>query len=192
MTFNKLIPGCLSPSDIPLLQKICNMSPPESNAIEVGPYAGRTTQVLKNIFQTVYAIDPWEENVPKGFVQYGIPIDPKNIYTVFDKHISFYNNVKSITGYFPKDYPEEFKNNIGCVYIDLWSEDSQYQIFSSAWDLLMPGGIICGKTFLKWTDYVLISARQLAYYRDTIIFISPGNEFFYMVKPDEQKILSTD
>jgi SAM-dependent methyltransferase len=183
MSFDTLIPGTVSPDYINDLEKISKMSPQASNAIEVGSYAGRTTQVLRNLFPIVYAVDTWNDEVPAGGIGYGLPIKPKFASTIFQKNIlSKYDNVKNITGKFPNDFPEEFKHNIGFVYFDKWVDDNEYQMFSEAWDLLIPGGILCGRTFSNWTDHVLISIRQLAYYHAVEILLTSNLEFFYLFK----------
>jgi hypothetical protein len=194
MIFRKDIPGWLHDSEISTVERLCNLIPEGKDVLEIGPFAGRTTQIFAQLCESriIYSIDPWPIMEPPqvwtGMVCYDGPDfntnDTKKIFhsEIVDK----FSNVIPIHGRFPEDYPTEYTTNLGLVH---WDTDNVTAVedidneLHAAWNILPVGGILSGHTFAYWMSNVVQAVRHFAIEKNVDVILPPSGSMWYMVKP---------
>ena len=192
MDFRRDIPGWLHSNEAPQVERICKMAGGKT-IIEVGVFAGRTTQVMASTCLThdIYSIDPWPI-LPEGFKwegmtdytgeKFGIN-DTKRIFET--EILAKYDNVHQIHGFFPGDLPIEATKNVGMVYWDSDSLDNARHVFDQfkyAWELMDGKGILGGHTFAHWMPVVVEAAREFGIYTGADVILPPSGSIWYMMK----------
>ena len=189
--FRKDIPGWLHSSEVSAIERLCSMAEPNTNIIEIGPFAGRTTQVIASLCKTnvIYAIDPWfVTNPPRvwdGMNDYEGPVfnnnDVKNIFE--QEIIGKYKNVIAVQGLFPQDCPKI--KNIGWIH---WDTDTVHNLIElnnqleTSWNLLKDNSILSGHTFAHWMPSVVQAVRDFANNHNTDIILPPSGSIWYIKK----------
>lgn len=193
MDFRRDIPGWLHTNESKQIKRICELITPGSDILEVGVFAGRTTQILASCCKSsnIYCIDPWPVfTYPVnwgGMTDYtGPEYNSKNIKEVFDTEIlSAYDNVVAVEGSFPSSVPTD-ATNIGLIHWDTDNVDDRDMMlsqFDMAWQLLKEGGILSGHTFADWMPSVVNAVRHFGMKVDRNIILPPSGSIWYMIKP---------
>lgn len=194
--YRKDIVGWLLDNEVAAIEKLCHMFPRDTDIIEVGPFAGRTTQIIASKCKSsmIYSIDPWPET-EKGIVwdgqdYEGPEYDSSDIQGIFNREIlEKHNNVIGIKGQFPEDLPKEYTSNIGWVH---WDTDNVFddnainrmnEQFLFAWSLLPENGVLSGHTFAGWMPKVVTAVRNFAEWTaKTDIILPPNGSIWYLIK----------
>jgi hypothetical protein len=185
MVFDENIPGWLNVNEVNSLKEICSLVPNNSNVIQVGVFAGRDTLLLSHELSscTIYAIDPWPDyRLLKDLqVQNGRRLRLSDVQKIFQKEVlPKCANVQTVQGMFPADL--NIKENIGMCYFDTWADSNEYNLYSVAWDLLLKGGILCGRSFSYWGINVITAVRRIGREKNVCIHLPPGNSLWYIIK----------
>lgn len=189
--FRKDIPGWLNGSEVEAIERLCGMVAPYTNIIEIGPFAGRTTQVIASLCKTntIHSIDPWPIQHPPrvwdGMLDYvGPPFDTNDVQGIFRREImGKHSNVIGIHGEYPGACPKI--DNVGWIH---WDTDTIFNIndvlsqLNFAWTQLKPGGILSGHTFAWWMPNVVQAVRQFADEKKLDIVLPYGGSIWYTKK----------
>jgi hypothetical protein len=194
--YRKDIVGWLLDNEVTAIEKFCELCPKGHDIIEVGPFAGRTTQIIADICKssTIYSIDPWPVTKPgivwEGQNYEGPGYDSSDIEGIFQKEIlDVFSNVVKIKGQFPEDLPTEYTRNIGWVHWDTDNvfddnaENRMREQFSYAWSLLPVGGLLSGHTFAGWMPKVVTAVRNFAEWEAKAeVILPPNGSTWYLLK----------
>jgi hypothetical protein len=192
-TFRKDIPGWLHSNEVSAIVELCKKLPKNKNVLEIGPFAGRTTQLIAQLCKKaiIYSIDPWPIIEPpqvwEGMTDYDGPeFNTNDTQSIFLKEIcEVYKNVIPIHGRFPLDFPYEYANKLGWIH---WDTDSVSTVddirreLHAAWRLLPVGGIMSGHTFAWWQNNVVNAVREFGLDMDKNIILPPSGSIWYIVK----------
>jgi hypothetical protein len=189
--FRKDIPGWLHSNEVSAIERLCSMAEPNTNIIEIGPFAGRTTQVIASLCKTnmIYAIDPWYVTEPpivwEGINDYDGPeFDSNGVKDIFQKEIvDKHNNVISIQGQFPEDCPEIY--NVSWIHWDTDTINGTQEIhkqLSYAWNLLGKNSVLSGHTFAYWMPSVVQAVREFANIYNSDIILPASGSIWYIKK----------
>lgn len=192
MDFRKDIPGWLHSNEVEQVRRICSNVKDGQDILEIGVFAGRTTQIIASVCKSsnIYSIDPWPVSEPpmkwEGMTDYDGPeFDSNDVKGIFEREIvSKYNNVHLVQGKFPECIPKE-ATNIGLIHWDTDNIDDKEMMmwqFNTAWDLLQPGGILSGHTFADWMPSVVNVVRHLGMFKNCDIILPPSSSIWYMRK----------
>lgn len=189
--FRKDIPGWLHSNEVSAIERLCSMVEPHTNIVEIGPFAGRTTQIIASQCKTntIYSIDPWYTSDPPvvwdGINDYDGPVFNSNeVKNIFEREIlQNFKNVKCIQGLFPQDFP-----NIGNVSWIHWDTDTVNDIdelhvqLHTAYEYLKPNGVLSGHTFAYWMPSVVRAVREFAQRNNRDIILPPSGSIWYIKK----------
>lgn len=190
--FRKDIPGWLHSNEVQSITRICSIIPPQTDIIEVGVFAGRTTQVIASAItnQNIYCIDPWQvfdyDIKWDGMTDYTGPAFHNNdIEQIFKTEIaSKYKNIIPIKGLFPNVIPADLES-IGLIH---WDTDCVNDVklikhqLRTSWSLLCNGGILSGHTFAAWMPNVVQAVREFAMEINCDIILPPSGSIWYMIR----------
>jgi len=191
MSLDYNFPGWILEEEMRWLGKICQLAPTGYDYLEIGPFAGRTTQVLaqSNTSTNIYCIDPWpiyssDKDLPYGgrVTLFGRRFRPQDVFKIFQKEIQQkYPNVYDIKGYFPEDLHNI--KNLGLIcYNTFESQNDAITFLETGWDLLVPGGILTGRLFCMAYPNIVESVRTLSRIKTAWIHQPPGTSLFYLQK----------
>jgi hypothetical protein len=192
--FRTDIPGWLHSNEVNAITRICKMIPRKTSVIEVGVFAGRTTQVIADVItnENIYCVDPWPTfDHPVdwgGMTDYtGPAFENNDVENIFRREVvSKFKNVFPIKGLFPQALPMDKTDRIGLVH---WDTDCvgdvalMKQQFRVSWALLCKGGILSGHTFAAWMPSVVQAAREFSMEVKCDIVLPPSGSIWYMIKP---------
>jgi hypothetical protein len=187
MALDYNFPGWIFEEEMRWLEHICRLAPTGYDQLEIGPFAGRSTQVLAevNTSTNIYCIDPWpaytkDEDLPHGgrSTLLGRKFRPQDIFKIFQKDIQQrYKNVQAIQGTFPENKGN--LKNLGLIFVEI---DPTLELFEAAWDLLIPGGIFTGRLFCMQFPDIVETTRALSNIKKSWIHQPPGTSLFYLQK----------
>lgn len=189
--FRKDIPGWLHSNEVSAIERLCSMAEPNTNIIEIGPFAGRTTQVIASLCKTnvIYAIDPWHITEPpivwQGINDYNGPeFDSNGVKDIFQKEIlEKHNNVVGIQGLFPQDFPT--MNNVSWIHWDTDTINDTVELHKQlqvSWNLLGKNSVLSGHTFAYWMPSVVQTVREFANIHNVDIILPASGSIWYIKK----------
>jgi predicted O-methyltransferase YrrM len=139
------------------LKELIKLIKPNSIIVEIGCYAGESTELFAEVGKTVYAVDPWQDNYDTN-----LHLRPmKEIKESFDRRLSGFKNIIVLQMTSEEASKLFLEHSIDVVYID---GDHRYEFVKKDIELWLPkikrNGIICGH------DYNTNSVKKAI--RDTI------------------------
>jgi len=188
------IPGILYTYEIEPLKSLLTQVPLGLDILEVGPFCGRSTQIIAQVCgqSQIYSIDEWPEYlgnyrkdngwIPDGGLRnlWGMRFRPSDVEHIFNREIlKKYPNVRAIKGTFPNSMPEI--ESLGLFYTDntLLEQES----YLAGWDKLVSGGIWAGSRFYYKGTKLIDRIRKVAQRLNVSIICPPGTTLWYTVKP---------
>ena len=193
MKFRRDIPGWLHSNEVDAIKRICSMVKDGRSVIEIGVFAGRTTQIFAQMLPSsdIYCVDPWPtEDLPEawdGMTDYtGPAFKPEDVLFIFRNEVlRKFNNTHGIVGYFPDILAAHDIKNVGLIHWDtdtVHDKETTIQHFHKAWSMLPTGAVLSGHTFAAWMPNVVDSVRHFAMEVNVDVVLPPSTSIWYMVK----------
>lgn len=190
--FRTDIPGWIHSNEVVAMKRICSAVPTGKSIIEVGVFAGRTTQIFAEACPSsdIYCIDPWPLFTEKeigGMTDYTGGLFPEDVRDVFMKEVaSKYPNVHAVRGFFPDDFPPDV-GDVHLIHWDLSGDSTNNQAlmrqhFSAAWNILPVGGMLSGRMLASWMPGVVEAVRSFSMERAADIVLPSSASVWYMTK----------
>jgi predicted O-methyltransferase YrrM len=126
------------------LRDLIRQIKPNSIIIEIGSYAGESTEIFAEVGKIVYAVDPWQDNYDSN-----LKLRPmKEMRESFDRRLSRFNNVVPWQMTSEEASKRFSDNSIDVVYID---GDHRFEFVKKDLELWLPklkeDGIISGHDY---------------------------------------------
>ena len=133
----------------------------ESTMIEIGSYAGESTELFAEHFKKVISIDPFYNNYDANDITSTSFMDLTDVYKVFSERISKYENIIHIRKT-SDDAVEELSNaEVALVYIDgLHTYDQVLKDIKNYKPLLRREGFMCGHDYTPHWQGVLQAINE--------------------------------
>ena len=126
--------------------------------VEIGSFAGDSTEIFCDYFKHVVAIDPWESNIGDITDQ----VDMDEVYEEFVERLSGKGNITVL-----KHFAEDVVHNFGDGMIDIVYIDGKHEYKDAKKDITLwlpkvkKGGFISGHDYRKKFPGVIKAVKEL-------------------------------
>jgi len=165
-----------------ILKIMCkDMNSKDKTMIEIGSYAGESTEIFAQNFKYVWAIDPWLEGMMitegVGYMDNPECFMDKNVEKIFDERMKGYPNVSKIKD-FDKNCLNDFVDeSIDFIYIDaLHTETELIRQINSWLPKIKKTGIIGGHDYAESFPGVIEAVHKTVGMPDKI-YMDDGNSW---------------
>lgn len=132
---------------IAYIEKHSLLKTSQMEIIEIGCYAGDSTEVFAQAFRFVYAVDPWQngyDNADAASFQH----DMREVEAEFDRMVGIKDNVKKIKEKSSDAIKYFYPLSMDVLYIDgLHTYESVRSDIGLYWPIIKKGGWLCGHDY---------------------------------------------